>query len=347
MIRNVSTGRVKLDSVKVKIPSDSFTILAPDAFFTALRLDKGATVSERLQAKPEALRGPQAVGLKSIEIGQDETTIELSAKVLKGDYYDLITARNIERAIAEVNGAGLIELDSNRFLDTAEVLRCDTTGNLHVSGDVSDYLASLKVYGRLHPKYEVKPYNTTGVVFRRNVSSYKERLIFYDKFTEIMRDKQRDVLLPDRFQNVLRVEGGHTDFKRIRERFKVSERRLLVEVLQSQQNVNLQLFRRIVDSPDVQQARAKFDALRSYGGRLRDIEKRKGMEGIIEACNYDMELVRAFLKSTVRGNLSGYFRRYSELLADMISRGEGGEESGASDYDTDLIGEIRELLKAA
>lgn len=333
--------------MKLKIPSDSFSVLSPDAFTSLVRIDKENAVSERLELKREALRGIETIGIKSIVIGQDETTIELSAKVLKGSYYDLITVANIEQVVSEVNGAGIIELDSNRFFDTAEVLRCDSTSNLHVSGEVSEYLASLKVYGRLHPKYDVKPYNTTGIVFRRNVSSYKERLLFYDKFTEVMRDKKRDALSPDRFQNVLRAEGNHTDFKVIRERFKVSEKRLLTEVLQSQQNVNLFLFQRIVDSPDVQQARAKFDALRAQGGRLRDIEKRKGMEGIIEACNYDMTLVREFLKGTVKGNLSGYFKRYSEVLADMTSRGKGGEDSGASDYDTDLISEIRQLLKVA
>lgn len=349
MIRSLSSGRNKLDSVKLAFPAEVLSLKRKDAFRSIVQYGpEGEVLSESFLLDANGFRSDELIGLKTVKLIGERGEIEFSAKVLRERYHELISIGNIEEVIACINGIGIIFLDANGFLDQAEVCRLDCTTDLHVTGEVGDYLQSLRVYGALHSKYEATPYKRTGFVFKKKVSSYKERVLFYDKFTEVMRDKYRDVLMPEMFRDRIRVETNHTDLKHIRERFSVNKKEVcLMDVLRSKENVNLNLFTSIVDSPDIAEAKKRFDLLRSEGEPLRSIEKRKGMEGIIRDCSYDMELVRLFLRETVKGNISDYIRRYQDHLANMIARGEGNEETRASSFDTVHIDEMRELLKVS
>lgn len=349
MIRSVSSGNIRLDSVKLSVPRETVTGFKRDAFTTLAKYRGGESVAERHEFDRRLQRRGDVVGLKSVVIGQESAQIEFSAKILQRQYPDLIHAGNIASVVDRINETGFCSIDRDGFLERAEVLRCDCTSDLHVTGEIGEYLQSLRVYGSLHPKYEATPYKRTGLVFRKKVASYKERVLMYDKFTDVMRDKDRDILNPDAFQNVLRVESNHTDFKHIRERFNVGKERLLMDVLSSMENVNLKLFTGIVDCPDIAEVKGRFDALRSIQQPLHQIEKRYGMERIVRDCNYDMELVREFLKGLYSegSNISHVVRRYRELLADMIAIGDVDKEASASGFDTDHIDEMRELLKVA
>jgi len=349
MIQTVSSGRNKLDSVKLSFPAESLISKRDSAFRSIVQYGStGEVISESFLLDSKAQISRDTVGLKGIKLIGEWCEIEISAKVLREQYHELINLQNVEQVVSRINRMGIIELNTALFLDQAEVCRLDCTSDLHVSGEPGDFLQSLKAYGALHPKYETTAYKRTGFVFKKKVSSYKERVLLYDKYTEVMRDKHRDILRPEMFVDVVRVETGHTDKKHIRERFNVDKKQvLLMDILKSKEPVNFKLFTSIIDSPDIAEAMARFDALRSQGGKLSAIEKRKGREGIIRDCNHDMELVRLFLKGAVKGNISHIIRRYSDTLADMIGRGEGNEETRASAFDTDHINEMRELLKVA
>jgi hypothetical protein len=349
MIQIVSTGKNKLDSVKLAFPVEVLSLKRESAFGVSRKFNpEGEEVSASFKLDVSRFRSDELIGLKTVELIGERGVIEFSAKVLRERYHELISIGNIEEVIACVNGVGAFTLDANRFLDQAEVCRFDCTTDLHVTGDVGDYLQSLRVYGALLWNWETTPYKRTGFVFKKKVSSYHERVLFYDKYTEVIKDKYREVLNPDRFENVIRVETNHTDLKHIRKRFNLNSGAVrLMEVLASKENVNLKLFTSIVDSPDIVEARKRFDLLRSGGEQLKYIEKRKGMEGIIRDCNYDMLLIRLFLRSTVKGSINRYYNRYQECLADMIARGEGNEQTQAEFFDTDHIEEMRELLKVA
>jgi len=350
MIRNVSSG-VKLDSMKLKFPTDSLKSIGNDSFQIGHPLYQlGEEPPSILKLNRKAQISDSVIGLKAIEIGESETIIEISGKILRENYYQLISLQTIGEVIQRINGTGFIELDPVAFLDTAEVLRCDTTSDIQVAGDIGDYLQSLKVYGSLNTKYEATPYKRTGFVFRRKVTSYKERLLIYDKYTEVMRDKNRDILRPEMFLSTMRFESNHTDLKHMRERFNVDKKQvLLMDILKSKEQVNLNLFTSIVDSPDIAEAKARFDALRfeSIGQPLNQVEKLRGQQGIIRDCNFDMNLVRIYLRDRVRGNISGYVRKYADILADMVATGGTSGIDRALPFDTNHISEIRELLKVA
>jgi len=350
MIRSVSSG-IKLDSMKLKFPTDSLKSIGKDSFQIGHPLYKlGEEPPSILKLNKKAQTGESIIGLKAIEIGESESIIEISGKILRENYYQLISLQTIGEVIQRINGTGFIELDPVAFLDTAEVLRCDSTSDIQVAGDIGDYLQSLKVYGSLNTKYEATPYKRTGFVFKKKVSSYKERLLIYDKYTEVMRDKNRVFLQPEMFLSTMRFESNHTDLKHIRKRFNVDTKQvLLMDVLKSKEQVNLNLFTSIVDSPDIAEAKARFDALRfdSIGQPLNRIEQRKGRQGIIRDCNLDMNLVRLYLRDRVKGNISRYVREYADVLADMVATGGESEIDRALPFDTNHISEIRELLKVA
>lgn len=349
MIRSISSGRNRLDSVKLAFPAELLTLKRKNTFGVLQRYSpEGEALSETLTLDAGGSLSDELIGLKSVKLIGGRGEIEFSAKVLRERYPELIGIDNIEEVISRMNGIGIFTLDANRFLDQAEVCRFDCTTDLHVTGEVGDYLQSLKVYGALLWNWEATPYKRTGFVFRKKVSSYHERVLFYDKLAEVMKDKHRSVFNPDRFADVIRVETKHTDLKHIRKRFNLNSGEVrLMEVLMSKEKVNLKLFTSIVDSPDIPGARERYNSLRSEGEKLSSIEKRKGMEGIIRDCNCDMALVRMFLRETVKGTISHYYKRYQECLANMIANGEGNEQTQAGSFDMSHIDEMRELLKVA
>ena len=339
--------------MKVKFPSESLKSLRDDAFTQHLTLigENGELKQGKKQLDRKSQAGKDVIGLKSVEVWQDFGTLELSAKVLRERYHELVSVNTIEEVVSQINRTGLVTLDPSSFIENAEVLRCDSTSDLHVSQDVGEYLQSLKVIGHLNPKYHARAYKRTGLVLTKEVTSYGERLLLYDKFTEVMRDKNRKILLADRFQGVLRVEANHRELRSIRKRFGLSGKGEigLMEVLQSKENPNLKIFSSIFDSPDIAKAKAKFDELRTNGEPLHKLEKRIGRENIIADCNYDMKVIRELLKAKYSegSNFSHVLRQYRELLADMLARDEVHKDERASTFDTDHIGEIRELLRVA
>jgi hypothetical protein len=351
MIQPVSSRKLRIDSLKVKFPSDFVRSVRDESFIQHLTLvgNNGELRKGRKSLDRKSHASGDVVGLKNIELREDFSILEISAKVLRERYHELISLENIEEVVSRVNGTGIITLAPS-FLDHAQVLKCDCTSDLHVSRDVGEYLQSLKTIAFLNPKYHAKPYKRTGLVLRREVSSYGERLLLYDKFTEVMRDKDRKALKADNFRDVLRVESNHVELRSIRKRLGLPEGDIrLMDALSSKENPNLKIFSNVFDSPDIAEAKARYDRLRANGEPMHKLEKRYGRENIIADCNHDMRLVREFLKGKYSegSNISHIVREYSELLADMLARGEAGEESRALTFDTECIGELRELLKVA
>lgn len=331
-----------LDSNKLEISIDSLRDYREDAFLCAPVRDKATGV---LLSDKERLKGERSVlGLKSIEINKKlgKIVLETSAKILHEKYYDLININNIEQVVSNINQTGLIELDTNEFIETANVLRTDFTNNLRVTKDIQKYLIDLEVFAQ-NAKYKVEPYKT-GIAISAKAKSNNERLILYDKEQELYKGKENRELMnyvkPEQFRGVLRVEGNYRKFSNIRTAFSLQSKEpiKLLRLLESKENVNYKMFDKVFDTslPQTVEGLTLMEMTNS-NRKLREINKQIADERVLELCKYDMELVRKFVKTKVKGNISSYIRHYTKVLARMKNRKLKNDFSS--------IEEIKKLLK--
>ena len=260
------------------------------------------------------------LGLKKVTITQNSKNesengcvIECSSKILKQDYFNMITQDSLEQFIEQINYSQLIRFDKNKFIDSASVLSCDITKNIQLENNASvlNYLSSVAILpiGDKHNVYNYKSIGNKGVTWNGKQTSFKERMTFYSKELDVKRDKQLQKYLTSnqlkQFNNVLRTETNFTQFATIR-KYTNSNSLLLQDILSSTENPNLLVFDKITK-------RINFDVdLKLFtewqGMTLHQIEKLEGRKNIVKQLGGDMTKIKQFLESKVKGKLQNTLR---------------------------------------
>jgi len=223
-----------IDSLKIRIPREYVSVVD----VTKLVRVSYSTVEGHEYDK---LVYYGSEGLKYVEIDDSEVVIETSAKVLRDNYVVGLTLKTLDEFFERINEVGVIKIH-DKAIEHAEVLRCDVTNNVEVD-DKRKYFKAFALIENAHYIKEI--YGTrkkiSGVVFRRKVKTYKERIIIYDKAEEL---KNNAKWLED-FENIVRVEQNITSLKRIRKIFGISNNKL-ISVLSSNSHPNYELLEKIV-----------------------------------------------------------------------------------------------------
>ena len=332
---------MNIDSIKIRFPIDCLHEFRESAFDT-IQTDSMQFHDTKIQYK---LTAKKPLGMKDIVLNQTQgyATLEMSAKILKENYFKLINGNTIENVFENVNASGLIQLDVNNVIETADVLRCDVTTDLHTK-DIKQHLRSLSVF-RLNQKYECKMF-PSSIAFNRNVATkgLKEYQTFYCKETD-MRRKDAELLKYvsiDEAKNVLRCESRYANFQQLRTAAETTDLSLL-SILQSEANPNLKLFNRITqdievsDYTNIQNFKQLIDMKQTF--KHRDIQKEIAMFSILKMCNYDIELVKVYLATNSTANNSRLLRQFKSRL-----KAKNDFENTITDSNID---EIRTLLNVA
>lgn len=337
-----------LDSIKLKLDENSIKeFKGSDEYFKFDDLDKRLDektgeilpMLERCELRPQY----RPFGVKSVVVSQErgeekKVIIELSAKVLKKNYYSLINMDTVDQLIENVN-SNVFSLYPESFVK-ADVLKADVTQNLKgLSHPVKAYVDTLSSY-RINSRYDVKPYTqdgNNGIVFTREVKTpnLRTRQIYYDKFLDVMRDKDiQNYIKPEIFSDVLRIESNLRHFKQLRTHLGI-ESLTLLDVLTSDKKVNLNILNDITQGYQLELFNSEF----YQGLKLYQLEKEKGRENIIRDLGYNTKLIRKFLRSKVKGKINRYFNEYRETSKRMQSK----ENKTVDDR---LVDEIRLRLAA-
>lgn len=325
---------------------DSIKILAPistiDNFNNLLYTDKLETDIDSITSQKSVLRYSNTVGLKSVVIDRlkENVVIEMSAKVLLNDYSRGININTISDAISNINKGNEIRFNSN-FLDSAEILRADITDNIKPLQYSDNFYSSLSTIP-IAKKYHIDLYNrknNLGIVFKGNQKTVRDRMIIYDKCTDIANDKKfgkfvnTHKILND-FKGVARVESNHSQFKQIK---KFYDSRNLIDILQSDVKLNYDIFSRIT-------ARAESIELTLFnefeGKKWKEILKYIGYKGIFEMFDYDFQSIELFV---IKYNSDNYRRKQNrkELREHYMEL----QSKNGTDYS--IIEDIKNQLKIA
>jgi hypothetical protein len=329
-----------LDSIKIKCPNDSFRLLNKSAFLTQTTTDsEGNSFGDKRILRKEF----KDYGLKNIEIHNDYSTIEISAKILKSDYHRSICLNTLDHVLFEINKGQVVELNANS-LDTADVLRCDTTKNIKVE-DIKESIEALQL-GKSNTGFKVDEYkraNNRGITFTGRQKTYKNRQIYYDKTTELNQAKNKNFVKDsgykvfNDFKNTLRVEQNLTSLDRIRKAFKTTNK--LNDVLTSKENPNYERHKVITKFANQVSIFNQFQ-----GKKIQDVVLYKGLEGIILACNNSLELAEDFLNSLEASRMTKYTyrKKLNYVYSDILSQ----KSRQITPYHATLT-HIGELLKVA
>lgn len=331
---------ISLDTIKLSVRNESLKRYKSLEFDTKTSYNKEKDQERSVDVWSKADR----LGLKYLAIGETETQIELSAKILKQNYLSGINLNTQEQLVNEINNTGLIEFDVNGFLDNAIVYRADITDNIRPK-DISKTLLDLKIFSA-NKLYDVKPYHT-GLVITSKHKRDKERLTLYDKFSDVSKPIKANKELAKVFdinkaKNVFRVESNNRSFKRLRSNldFLSNATPYLKDVLQSERKANYNIFTKMFEiKPEPKlKTYGVIQMLIEVGLKQHQIEKEIGMRAIVESCNYSFEAIKDMLSMTTKSRNPRKEKQYRNLIEIM--------QLEKLDYDTSSIKEIETLLKA-
>lgn len=328
---------IRLDSIKLQVSNEVINSFG-SSFISSQSADtNGVILTDKL-----TLNNTGYTGFKSFITDRktNSSTLEVSAKILGTDYIEGINQNTIQQALETVNKTKHLDINVNRFLDIATVLRCDVTNNIKPEVFNETFYKTLAALP-IAKKYHIDLFNTKrnlGVVYKGNQKTVRDRIIFYDKTLDIIRDKEfrnspyANKLYND-FKGVVRVESNHSQFKALNKHF--GDRNLLT-VLKSPVKLNYNVFSRITDkTTDVNLALfnqfegMKFSAIRGY----------LGDKGIIELCNNDWQQIELFIKVYNTNNYR-HFKKHIRTVYNTITAQQ-------SKTDLNIINHIKQLLNEA
>lgn len=262
---------------------------------------------------------PNEIGVNSITHHPDDgTTIEVSAKCLLENYPQLIQKNTIERVVDALNATGLVEMDNDTALN-AVILRADVTRDIRLDYPLKEYLAALKLM-QSNDRYVIDEYDGS-IIFRSKAKRVSERMTFYSKQNELLKPRNRQLVetvpgLYKSFDSILRIEQNCRSYEALRRSSGIKAGAVTVrDMLYSIEQPNLKLFRKLKRHTPTQEL---FDRSASLEMPFYKKEKRFGREYIIRICNYDMAVIRNYLRQELAAkNISRYVREYRELLHEM------------------------------
>ena len=342
---------ITADSISFQVSNDSLKRIDRKQFLNAITFDgEGKEIVNKLYLKDQSL------GLKNISISKRNysTEIELSSKILKENYKDLIHKNNIELVVKKINDLGAVQFDTNEFIDSALVHRIDITNNLKPETSIVKICRDLFIYSTAN-KYKVERADTnTGLTVNGIARSNKERMIFYDKFEELNRNIKTNRILKQSinindFTGVLRVENNLRSYADIRSAFGLSSGKTLFlkDLLSSRKKVNYNSFVKMFDLNNTDNL--DFALLNERKVFIRDLDleargfanyqKLVGNRQIVINCDYNIKLIYYVVKSKVKGNAhSAYIPMFKKLIKEMRCEILGDIQS---------INEVTELLLVA
>jgi hypothetical protein len=301
----------RIDTLFLGIPTDLISITDSDKFQRGtIDLMDGTLKSQSLTTK-------EMSGLNKISVGYGEgntTEVQISAKILGNSYLDGITSNNIEGVFDTIRKYGYIDFDTNEVIENSDVRRVDVFKNMKVGENVGDYIDSVKYLMNNSMIEKSNKWGSESVVLRRNVKSYNERIICYDKHTELLRGKNKSFLnqfdkskILGGSMGVMRVETNNTGkgvFQKIRERFN-TETNKLSEILESEENVVWNIYNRMkgadtqqIIKPNKTNEWMKLDLKTTWNEQLIDT----GYRSIVMMLKGDYELCKSYVQSHYNGS---------------------------------------------
>lgn len=328
---------VRLDSVKILLPNECLNWWS-DRGLTTQDKRGNDIVKDKVSFTNTGIRG-----LKNIHIDRmrHTTTIEMSSKILEGNYIESINKNTITEAIEKINYTNLVRLDLNKVLDNGSFLKIDITDNIKLDNQKQGQLLYRTLANiPLAQKYNVgfwKTNSNLGVEWKGGQKTKKDRFVCYDKSIELRKDKSlkktdyQNKVLTD-FIGVNRFEQNITSLKDIRHYYQKND---IASVLNSFTKANYLKFSKMVNrNTEIDLRLFEF----FEGMKFNEIRKHIGDKGICEMYKFEWHDIEKFVRTYNEAN----YRRFLPDLKKVYNR--YNVDNGNAELE--LIEEIKQKLYA-
>ena len=241
------------------------------------------------------------LGINKIQILDERTIIQTSAKILKEKYMEGLNVDNVEFALFQINNSELIKIDMPTFFDSAVVHKFDLTENLNITQPVNKYIRDIGL-ACIKNKYKVESYQA-GIVMKRKISSRTERALFYSKVLEFRKkdistkELKKHIDVND-WENILRYEFNIRDKKTMRKYFHLptSGDIFLKDILNSNFNPLSIIFDEMIIKDSTYEEQL---LLNLYDSGLSQVQRAKEYYhlAMLKQCNNDLDIVKTNFKS--------------------------------------------------
>lgn len=267
-------------------------------------------------------KGKKKIGIKNIIIKDQNCTIEMSSKLIPDLYYNMINVATIDKYLNEINKPELIQFNTESFIYNSNVLTCDVTNNLKVSGDVQTYVNGMLLY-KLNNKYKTNYNLNESIIFERSVktSALKQHITIYNKYPELLLKRNaafRDKIRIEDYKNILRVESRYLNFELMRTSFKSNDNNLY-SLLNSKEKINYNILDQITDIKEINIE--SFNLINSIMEMKKNpnysyskIRNLKGDMSILNDLNFDIDFIRLFFSTNSNANNSKYIKHFKQLI---------------------------------
>lgn len=347
---------VRLDSVKIIAPIDCITE-ANINLFRQQKTEKGAK-RDLILDKAVAKGGDdyQKVGLNQVTIDhlKGELQIDVSAKILKDQYHELININTLDRLMDEVNNSGVIGIDKGKFADKSGVHLCDTTVNIPQFKDY-DLQKSNKILklASVGSGYTVQTPQRSHTLIYRKGSNW---ITIYDKPKDLMRDKIfRSELGKDYSKvfmdhvNEYRMEQKLKNYKQMRDCFQINTKGTpqLVEILNSNSKPLYKAFEKITyRTKQMDLFLHNYNSDQSFNENINFM----GWERFIILNEWNEQNIEHSLKYIIEKegrNARTFYRRNAKAISVLQWMRKKELEGEKSAKQHELVIHIKEYLKVA
>ncbi|MEA3496127.1 MAG: hypothetical protein U9R42_08855 [Bacteroidota bacterium] len=315
---------LRIDSIRLKTNIDVIKDIDLNYFNETIKTDlkNGKNIGNNKFAIKKDVK---PVGLGNIIIDKETVIIDMSGKILKSDYYNLINKNTIFNALGNINSPA-VSFDKYKLLES-QVLKLDITNNIQVEKNIKKYIQMIYLFSKNSDKYNINKYKYSGLVFVKNnaTKKLKDRLITYNKTIEIIKDKQMLELIKDidKFKNVLRFESNLRTFQQIRKRLDLDKKIItLKDVLVVKAKVNYNFFNEILKTASapiqfINKEKTPIQIIKEIGfnaiHKELGIKKAKEFIKVITGKNSDPYSIISQMKKAVNINLESNNNYINEI----------------------------------
>jgi hypothetical protein len=255
------TQNQQFDTIRIAVPEEAISKL--DLSIYSIPSSKDASTGE------DNYKGEKQLWLNDVGQGLNYAKyvpsfkmvdIQISAKILREDYWQGIQSNTIEKVIDTLEKRMGCEIDQQHFIEKSVIRKCDNTFNLSVNNNLADYLEALELLVVQGTKYKMSVYNDANVKSQINSvvvgkdTNFLQKITFYNKMEEAtavcgkMRgvygenvEKEYGMKYDDfvsYFNNKIRCELKVSNFKQLRKFYanKTKGDVYLQEILSSKEN---------------------------------------------------------------------------------------------------------------
>jgi hypothetical protein len=338
------TQNQQFDTIRLHIPEEAISKLDKSFYHIPFTANAQTLIASSKGSDVQTILTDIGEGLNYVKHSSSKKLydIQISAKILRKDYWQGIQKNNIEKVVDTIEKRMHCEINTSQFIEQGKILKCDNTFNIPITNDIEDYMEALELLVVQGTKAKLDVYSDTNekslinsVVIGKN-TSFLQKITFYNKLKEADAvcskmpgiyaeniEKEYGMKYDDfvsYFNNKIRCELRVTKFDQLR-KFYANNRKgdvYLQDILLSKNNAIDYQWNQFVKRKDTEIAIKAIDEMytikKLYSSDFKVAAYANLLKPLIDAYNGDVSKVKRDVKKIYYPDAT----KISDTIADTI-----------------------------